>query len=110
MEAEPVAVAPEGSPDLGVPAVLQDAIGEQVFLGERDENGQVARRVAEKQLRKDEPVESPPKRRLEKKTITGRCLGRGVGSDPSFHHPSDSQPQGHQLCRPHSVARAARVA
>ena len=95
VEADPVAVDPKGSPDPWVPAVLQDAIGEQGFLSERDENGHVAQRVAEKQLRKDEPIErKPTESMLRKKTIMGQCLGE---SDPSLHHPSDSQPQGNQL-------------
>lgn len=42
VEADPMAAAPEGSPDPRVPAVLQDAIGEQGFLGEHDENGHIA--------------------------------------------------------------------
>lgn len=61
VEADPVALAPKGSPDPWVSAVLQDAIGEQGFLGECDENGHVARWVAEKRLRKEEPIESTQK-------------------------------------------------
>lgn len=45
-------MAPEGSPDPWVPAVLQDAIGEEGFLSECDDYGHVAWWVAEKQLRK----------------------------------------------------------
>lgn len=42
VEADPMAMAPEGSPDPWAPAVLQDAIGEEGFLNESDDNGHVA--------------------------------------------------------------------
>lgn len=56
MEADPVAAAPEGSPNAQAPAVLQDEVGEPGLLGEADQHGHVARRVAGKRLRKDKPA------------------------------------------------------
>lgn len=75
-------MAPEGSPDPWVPAVLQDAIGEQGFLGERDENGHIARRVAEKWLRKDETIESPQK----------ACFGQKPSWDSVWEEATQASP------------------
>lgn len=69
VEADPVAVAPEGSPNAQVPAVLQDDVGEPGFLGERDQKGHVAWRVAGKWLGKDKPIKSPQKARVARNTM-----------------------------------------
>lgn len=59
VEADPVAAAPEGSPNAQAPAVLQDEVGEPGLLSEGDQHGHVARRVAGKRLRKGKPAPNP---------------------------------------------------
>ena len=95
MEADPVATALEGSPDPWVPAVLKDAVSEQGFLGERDEDGHVARCVAEKQLRKDEPIESAQKACVRKQGCLPGHRGPGC-SAPGLRLPTPAPAPEHQ--------------